>query len=748
VLAFVARRISSERVALMYAVEEPLEAFEGLPELILHGVSQFEAHALLTSVFPGPLHERVRDRIVAEARGNLRALFALPYSPVAEPIARSVRSRLEGLTAHTRRLLLIAAADPEGDPVLLSRAATELGIPLGAVDEAEALGLLELGARVAFRHPSMRSVVYDGARFDERRRVHQALADASDPDTDPDRWAWHRGHATLALDEDVAAALERAAGHVPQCGGVAAAFLERSALLTPDPERRARRALAAAHAKFEAGSLEAASELLVAADEGSFDELERARLERLRAKIAVGVRRGADAVPLLLEAAKRLEPLDVPLARDTYLQALEATFFSGHFDGGWPGLADTAEAARTAPRATAPGAADLLLDGLAVLCTDGYVAAAATLRQAVQAFLHADDTRWLGLAAAVAAELWDDQAVLDLVTRWIRLNRETGALRQLPAALSSLVMIHVHAGELASAAAIIDQANAISDATGVERISHSPMVLAAWRGAEARANELMEAGRRDALTGGDGRKFALIDYARAVLDNGLGRYEDALEALQQVGEPDDLFSCWILPELVEAAARSGKPDRAAMAVERLVESTQMSGTEWALGFQARSVALVTQGPGAEKHYRQAIERFGRCAASAHRARAHLIYGEWLRRERRRIDAREQLRIAYEMFSAMGADAFAARAQRELRATGERARRRIVETTTDLTPQEAEIAGLARAGHSNPQIASKLFISARTVEYHLHKVFTKLGIGSRGELAYNLDQDTHALASQY
>jgi DNA-binding CsgD family transcriptional regulator len=756
VLAFVARRIQTERVALVCAVRQPMEALEGLPELVLRGLSHSEAHALLASVFPGPMHARVRDRIVGEARGNMRALFALPYGLVPEQLAGGfglpsapptgdrdaaiLRSQLDGLPVHTRRLLLVAAAEPEGDPALMWRAAARLGIEPGAADEAESLELLEFGPRIMFRHPTLRSVVYHDARFDERRRVHQALADSTDPDGDPDRWAWHRAHATLAPDEEVADTLERSAGHAQAQGGfaAAAAFLERSALLTPESGRRAQRALAAAHAKYEAGSLEAASELLTVAADGSFDELERARMERLRAKIAFARHRGSDAAPLLLDAAKALEPLDVQLARDTYLQALEAALCAGRLGASCCGLVEAAKAARAAPPSTAPSAADLLLDGLAILFTDGYSAAAPTLGRAVRAFLSEDDTRWLGLASCVAGDLWDGYAAFKLVSRWIQLLRETGALTQLPIALNYLAAIHLHGGEFESAASIIDDANAISVATGHARIAYGPMALAAWRGAEARATELTAASMQDALARGDGRQISHIEYTSAVLYNGLGRYRDALTALRQAWDREELFSCHVLPELIEAAARTGERELAVTAAERLVERTEVGGTEWALAVQSRSVALVTDGVAAEKLYKDAIERMGRCRATTDLARAHLVYGEWLRRERRRVDAREQLRIAHDMFSAMGADAFAARAHRELLATGERARKRTVETTLDLTPQEAEIARLARAGQSNPQIAGKLFISARTVEYHLHKVFTKLDISSRNELAYRLD----------
>jgi DNA-binding CsgD family transcriptional regulator len=757
VLAFVGRRLRTHRVALVFAVREPLPELHGISELILRGLTDAEAHALLTSIVPGRLDSRVRDRIVAEAKGNPRALLALSSVPAVEqlaggfglPVALPARdayaeclaSRLERLPVQTRRLLLLAAAEPEGDSAVLWRAAARLGIDANAADQAAWLGFLDFGMRVTFCDPRMRSVAYHGAPFDARRRAHQALADAI-AEADPDRWAWHRAHATLAPDADVADDLERAASRARETGGLAAeaAFLERSALLTPDPSRRATRAVAAAHARFDAGSLAAASDLLTVAGAGPLDELERGRLQRLHAKIAFARNDRSDAPRLLLEAAKALAPLDVRLARDTFLEALEAAVFAGSL-GTPSALRDAAEAARAAPPSPRPCAADLLLDGLAVRFTEGHVAAVPALRRAVQAFCRSDDADWRGLACRAAAEVWDIEALLAIGTRYIRLARDIGALTELPVALNYVASMHVHDGKLASAARLIEEADAISEATG-QRVALGSLLLAAWRGSEVEAAELVETSRRDARARDDGRQITLTEYTTALLYHGLGRYADAVSALKPAFERDELSSCcWILPELIEAAARSDERDLALKACERLAEQTQASGTEWGLGIEARSLALVTDGPDAEKLHREAIERLARCPAAAHLARAHLLYGEWLRRQHRRMDAREELRIAHDMFSSMGAAAFAGRAHRELLATGERARKRTVETANQLTAQEAQIARLAGDGHSNPQIATTLFISARTVEYHLHKVFTKLGISSRVQITDALELDT-------
>ena len=767
VLAFVARRLKAESIALFFAEREPgeLDALAGLPELRLEGLSDVHARELLGSVVSGPLDERVAERIVAETHGNPLALLELPHGsspvdlaggfaltaalPLPSLIEESFRERVERLPAESRRLLLVAAAEPIGDPALLWRAAERLELGPEAAAPAEAAGLLTLGVRVTFRHPLLRSAIYRAASPEERRSAHRALAAATDPKIDPDRRAWHRAQATLAPDEEVAAELERSADRARARGGLAAAaaFLERSAALTPDPSLRARRELTAAQAKHEAGAPTAALKLLAAADEGPLDELQRARLERLRAQLAFALRRGSDAPPLLLAAAKRLEPLDAGLARETFLEALAAAIFAGRLGGGG-GVLEVAEAARAAPPAPQPARTiDLLLDGLASRFTDGYAAGVLPLRQALDAVSRdeghsEDDIHWLWLACRIAPDLWEDETWHELATRQLQLARDAGALSVLPLAATYRAGVHVHAGEFAAAAALIEEADAITEATGNAPLGYTSLVLAAWRGREAEALELIEASREDAAGRGEGRAITLAEYATAVLYNGLGRYREALAAAQRASEHDDLgLFGWALIELVEAAARNREPQLAADALELLSERTGLTGTDWALGIEARSRALLDEGQGAEDLYLEATERLGRCRIKVHLARAHLIYGEWLRRQNRRIDARESLRSAHELFSTMGAEAFAERAARELLATGETARKRTADTRGQLTAQETQIAELAREGHSNPEIGAQLFISPRTVEYHLHKVFTKLEISSRNELQRVLPSET-------
>jgi DNA-binding CsgD family transcriptional regulator len=770
VLGFVARRLLAESMAMVFAVRDPSEDQElgSLPVMVVGGLSDADARALLDSATPGRLDERVRDRVVAESNGNPLALLELPKGltaaelaggfgrpdarPVVNLIEQSFLRRVRALPVETQRLLLAAAAEPVGDVTLLWRAAGVLGIGADAAAPAEADGLIELGARVRFRHPLARSAAYRAGALRERQEIHRALAEVTDPSADPDRRVWHSAQAALGTDETVAGELERSADRAQGRGGIAAAaaFLERASELTPDPARRAARALAAAQAKFEAGAANAAYELLAAAEIGPLDELQRARLARMRAHIVFARRRGSDAPPLLLDAAKRLEALDAALARETYLEALGAAVFAGRLGGGC-GMREVAEAACDAPPGPQPGRPiDLLLDGVATRFTDGYAAGVPVLRRALQAFRREalrredDSLRWLWLAWLLAGDLWDDETWRELATRAVRLAREAGALTVLPVDLEYRAGVHVHAGEFAAASALIEEADAITAATGNAPLRYTSLFLAAWRGEEAQALKLIEGRARDATARGEGRAIGLVECITAVLYNGLGRYEAALAGARQACDHDDLcFFGWSLVELIEAGVRSGAHNAAADALRQLEERTRAAGTNWALGILARSSALLSDGQAADVLYREAIERLERCRIVVHLARAHLVYGEWLRRENRRMDAREQLRIAYEMLSRIGAEAFAERARAELLATGETVRKRTVESRDVLTAQEAQVARLAAQGRTNPEIGTQLFISSRTAEYHLHKVFTKLGISSRRSLRDALRESTQA-----
>jgi DNA-binding CsgD family transcriptional regulator len=760
-LAFVARRLRAEKIALVFTARELGDALAGLPELRVEPLGHRDARTLLESVFPARLDERVLDRIVLETRGNPLALLELPRGltptqlaggfglPVAVPLSASIEEsftrRLAKLPGDARLLLLVAATDPTGDPALVWRAAGQLGIPESIAETVEAEDLLELGARVVFRHPLVRSAVYRAAGLKERRAVHRALAQATDPEIDPDRRAWHRAQAASMPDEDVAAELERSAGRAQARGGLAAvaAFLERAATLTPEPTHRAQRLLAAAGANRDAGALEAALGLLVGVEAGVLDELGRARVDLLRGQIALEQRRGGEAGRLVLSAARRLEPLDAELARETYLEALAGAMSSDlEVVGGAPAVA---QAARAAPSGSAPPrAVDVLLDAFAIRLTDGYAAAAPTLARALKLLLAVDVRdedvgRWLSVSSTrngniVALEMWDDEALHLLAARQVQVARDAGALVHLQFALSFLARSHMLAGDLTAAALMIDEARLIAEATGNPALVNAPMILAAWRGDEAQASELIKATSQEAAA----RRWTSNNYARSVLYNGLGRHDAARDAAWEAFEPDPIgYGSYLVPELAEAASRTGDRTLLEFALEWLSERTGVIGSQWATGIEARVRALLSEGEIAEGLYRESIAHLAATRARLELARTHLLYGEWLRRERRRLDARKHLRTALEAFTSMGAEAFAARAERELLATGERARKRTVDTLDQLTPQEEQVARLAATGTTNREIATQLFITQSTVEYHLRKAFRKLDVKSRTQLAHRM-----------
>jgi DNA-binding CsgD family transcriptional regulator len=763
-LAFVARRLLAERVAMVFTVRDSTDDAElaGLPELQLAGLRDGDARALLESAVGGRLDERVRDRIVAETRGNPLALlelprgftgahlaggFALPGTqPLASRIEESFYQRVEALPRETQELLLAAAAEPTGDVPLLLRAADHLAIRTSAAAPAEAGGLFELGARATFRHPLVRSAVYRAASAQARQRVHRALAEATDPDVDPDRRAWHHAHAADGLDEAVAAELERSADRAQSRGGVvaAAAFLKRAAELTPEPARRGARALAAAAAELSAGSRGAAEELLASAELAPLDEAQRAGLQRLRAQIAFVFDRGSDGPHLLVDAARRLAPIDPAMARQTYLEALGAAMYAGRVDAD-SGVLEVARAARAAPpMPQPPRPIDLILDGMSLRCIEGPGAGVPALKLALHAVRsealdgYAEIMPWLMLSPIVQSmtvfELWDDDAFHTIAHRAVRLARDAGALALLSIALIYRSGVHVFGGELAAAETAIRESDAIAEATNNPGYLYAWLLLKAWRGVEEEATEFINAGLGEETERPEGRVVALAGYAAAVLNNGLGRYEAAMAAARSASDDGDFgYSGAVLPELVEAAVRAGNPDVATTALRRLEEHAVAADTDWALGVLARSRALMSEGDEANALYLEAIERLERTRIRVELARAHLVYGEWLRRDGRRTDARRHLRTAHEMFGSFRAEAFAARARRELQATGETVRKRTLETRFELTAQERQIAVLAGGGLTNPEIGARLFISPHTVEWHLRKVFVKLDISSRRQL---------------
>jgi DNA-binding CsgD family transcriptional regulator/tetratricopeptide (TPR) repeat protein len=755
-LGFTARRLAADPVGLVFAARDPSADLAGLPELEVDGLRDEDARALLDSALAGPLDPRVRDLIIAETRGNPLALLELPRgltpaelaggfglpsaAPLTSRIEDSFRRQLDAMPAETRRLLQLAAADPSGDQALVWRAARRLGIPVQAGTAATEAGLAEFSGQVRFRHPLARSAVYRSASLPERQQLHAALAAVTDPQADPDRRAWHRAQAAAGPDEEVAAELERSAGRAQARGGLAAAaaFLERSVLLTADPARHADRTLAAAQASMQAGAFAKVLELLAMAADGPLGEFQHVQVDLLRAHVAFASGLGSDAPALLLKAARQLEPFDLGLARETYLAAWGAAGLAGDLSGR-DLLLEICRAVQALPLSPGdPRPLDLLLHGLAVLTTDGPAAAAATLQRAADVLTSIpveDVLRWGWMATAASTVVWDFDSLYAISVRQVQLVRDAGALAQLPFYLSQLGIVSPWMGDFAGTVAVIAETDSVAAATGSPIAPYTLLRLLTLQGRETEATAAIASAIELAAAEGQGMAAAWAHWSAAVLYNGLARYKEAASAAQQATSNtlNPWMSMWPMPELVEAAARAGDVELARDALERLAETTQPCGNDVALGIEARCRALLSQGTDADDRYREAISRLSRTRLRPELARAHLVYGEWLRREGRRLDAREQLRTAHDMLVAIGMEAFAERARRELVATGETVRKRGAELITELTVQEAHIARLARDGLTNPEIGAQLFLSARTVEWHLRKIFTKLGIGSRREL---------------
>ncbi len=768
VLGLVARRLRAESVAILVALREPADGhdFDGLPDLRLEGLREADAAMLLASVVTGRLDSHVADRIVVETRGNPLALLELPARMTAAELAGfeipgSVElpahiedhylRRIRDLPEATQQLMLVAAAEPLGDPEVVLRAARILDIETDVLGAAETAELLGIGRRVQFRHPLVRSAVYRAAPPVSRQRVHEVLAEVSHSAADADRRAWHRALAAMSPDENVADELEQSAGRAQARGGVAAnaAFLQRAVALTPDPAGRGRRALAAAYASVEAGAFSTARGLLATAEAGPLDELQRARIDLLRAQLAFISSRGNDAIPLLLAAARRLEQPDIACALETYVDAFSAALFAARLSGrvGSREVAAASEGARAAQAAQrCPGAdaatAEVLLDALAALADD-YAAAVPPCRKAVQRLSGGEASakerlRWLWQGCVIAFEIWDDEHASSLSGSSVEIARTTGTLGELALALSARTPVLVFCGDLATAAATVSETESVEQATGIHAAPYGALMVSAWRGQPDETADLIELTEHEAGARGEGIGLAIGAYARAVLSNGLGLYEDALAAAASTIEHREVVAeNWGLSELVEAATRCGRPDLASNALDRLAHKAGATGTDWARGIEARARALLTDGADADRWFRAAIHHLRRTRVQAELARTQLLYGEWLRRDGRRLDARTELDIAHEMFVSMGMDAFAQRAGNELAATGEKRRRPLgSEPQDDLTTQERQIAQLARDGFSNAQIGARLFLSPRTVEWHLRHVYAKLGIRSRRELRYS------------
>jgi DNA-binding CsgD family transcriptional regulator len=758
-LAIAARRLGSEPIAFLFGARTVPRDLIGLPCLPVFGLGQADARALLRSALPDPFDEHVLERIVAETRGNPLALLELPRGltsaevaggfalvpsvPLTGRIEASFLRRIAKLPAPSRRLLLTAAAEPTGDPALVWRAALHLGVDESAAAAVQADGLLEMTPQVIFRHPLVRSAVYEAASPAERRNVHRALADATDAGFDPDRRAWHLAQAAWHPDDQVAKDLEESAERAQARGGLAAAaaFLERAAELTVDPRHRVSRTLAAAEAKRQAGAPAAALELAARAERSLMDDEQGAQLEVLRGRVSFTSERGSEAPQLLFAAAQHLEVHDPSRAREIYLDAIAAALFAGR-------MAHTAHARDIAKTVLSepqppgpPSVSDLLLRGLALLVSEGPGVGTPVAKRALEAFRSdavgtEERLRWSWLAARTAAFIWDYDAWNELTSRQVATARAAGALSVLPLTLSTTAGVQLFAGRLSEAEALFEQAETVADATATRTARYAAVLVTAYRGREREARTFIEAAAKDFTARGEGMGLTLTRCADAVLCNGLGRYDDAYDAAADALE--DPYELWFWPwatvELIEAASRTGRTSAAAEAFERLKESTTASGSEWAGAVEDRCRALLSEGEAAEKLYRSAIDRLSPTVLRLDLARTHLLFGEWLRRESRPADARQELRAAHRLFTDFGSENYAERARIELRATGERTRRRSVDSGWRLTPQEARVAQLVAQGGTNIEIAAQMFISPSTVEYHLHKVFRKFGIRSRTQLA--------------
>jgi DNA-binding CsgD family transcriptional regulator len=766
VLGFAVRRLLADRVGMLFAVqgrEERAAVFNGLPELPVGGLAERAAHELLAAAAGGPVDSRVSERIVAETAGNPLGLVEFGGELTAEersgavPLTGALRfggrleklylSQVRALPADAQTLLLVLAADQLGDPAKVWRAAGRLGIGPEVVELPAVERLVTGVPSLQFRHPLMRSIVYHGAPSMARLRVHQALAAVSDPVRDPDRRAWHLAQAMSGPHEEVAGELERSASRARSRGGwtSSAAFLERSAELTQDAARRARRLVAAADARLMAGETAAARALLDRAAPDVLDPVVSAQARRLEGNILFTAGESAAATSVLLEAARMVAPYDARLARDTLLDAFAAQLSSRRAAG----TAEVLQALQAVPRVTESQAStgDLLLDGFAAVAERRFAAGAGLLRQAVAAVMGGepmpDDAPQRFLAFRLAAtELYDDAAWRELAGQWVARAHDRGAVAAMVIGLGFQSLSQLAEGHFAAAEATIAEARNAAEAMGnptyLSGMATMELEVLAWRGDQATARPLGARLLRTATDQGHGHRMQRMHRALAVLELGLGNFQEVLQHALAAAAGEPVLSYRSSPDvLIEGTIRCGDRTAAAAALEAVAPWWQACDTPWSLGLLARCQALLADDGHAEDGYRLSIEHLRQCQVTPELARSHLLYGEWLRRQRRRRGAREQLRTAYELFGALGMEAFAHRAQAELRAAGEHADARRAWTPDTLTPQEAQIARLAAEGATNQEIAAQLFVSASTVDYHLRKVFRKLGVTSRAQLPHAL-----------
>ena len=764
-LAFTARRLHADALALIFAGRAEAgaqAAFAALPVRRLGGLAPLDGRALLALGVAGSLDPAVADQLVAGTGGNPLALVELTVQlspeqlagvaalPVRLPVSRMLdahfRAAISALPADVRTLLLLIAAAPAEDVALIWRAAGTLGLTTRAADTAVEHGVLSREPRLAFRHPLLRSAVYADADPGQRRQVHAALALACGSAGDAERSAWHRGEAAAEADDEVAAALEAAAELARTRGGYSeqALFLSRAAELTTAPQRRAERMLAAADAHMISGDPAAAEVMLDMAAHLS-DPVSRARALRTRAMVEMFHVRVVSVPAMLLDAVAELGGRDPRMAWDLLFSAMHAALMArGHVSG--TTLADVAKATAGAwhdPDA-ADGSADLLMEGLARRVAEGHARAVPVLRQALARLRASAGLKETGIPLSVlvsfaADELWDIEALRDLADRIAAADRGHGALHALSQTLLVAAQGKIIAGRLAEADACYAEADDFFAATGFPAggAVHRALLLA-WTGREEELRTAMNGiTYLDSL--GHGHLFNLGLQALTVFDLGVGRYKSALDHAMKVYRDDPPgVGNLVLPLIVEAGVRAGCREAAAAALTRMTERATAAGTPWALGLLARCEALMSAGEQAEARYRESVELLSQVPVALDLARTRLLFGEWLRRRRRRGAARAHLRAAHQVFDSCGAAPFAERARAELLATGEHVRKRALPAPGDLTSQERQVAILAAGGNTNAEIASRLFITVSTVEFHLNKVFRKLGVSSRRQIASRLE----------
>lgn len=759
VLGIVARRVERLPVAMVFVKRAGLDVdgVDGIADLPLGGLDEADSRTLLQSVAGGPMDEEVVARILLEASGNplmireatKASLLHLERAigsngatlPMASRLERAFSSRMARLDEPSSCVLLLAAADPTGDPRLVARAAAVAGCTIDDLAPAEAAGLVRIGRRLTFEHPLVRSAAYGRATAEELRRAHAALAEATDRQRDPDRRAWHQALATFGLSEPVAAALEQSAGRAGARGGflAAAAFYERAMRLAEAPATRIRCAVAGATALELAGAQPRALRMLQEARWDADDPVDRARLDVVRGRLLFTLERSARPVELFLSAAEALAPTDPAAARETYLDALSAATLAASGEDG-SDIRSTAERASAAPPPAPDGhrTIDRLLEVMREMAVAEPAESLPLLRRHLQEFTDvADDpgsrARWLWIASRLAAIGWDERRWGDFIDEGVATARAAGALTAVAATITTGVALELLRGRGRDARALADEALEIWDSIAIPRAPYGIGAVAAWDG-EPEGRALLTRVLQESAEHGEGMARPFVHWASALNAVGDMRYDEALpHALAAARYPVVIvYSTWGLVEAVEAAARGGDHDAAAQALRRLAVSTGAAGTDWARGVQDRSAALVATEPDeAERLHLSAIDHLSRTALRAEQARADLLYGEWLRRQRRRGDARVHLDRALEVFTEMGAHGFRRRASGELAALGGSGPSATV--SGELSMQEIAVARLASEGLSNSAIATRMHLSASTVDYHLRKAFRKLGISSRARL---------------